>query len=39
MTLTLIKYEFQKKEPYGTKNTLKHFIGYNFDVILWNNVF
>ena len=29
MTLMLIKYQFQKKEPYGTKNSFKYFIGYN----------
>ena len=27
--LTLIKYQFPKKKPYGTKNALKYFIGYN----------
>ena len=29
MILMLIKYQFLKKEPYGTKNALKYFIGYN----------
>ena len=29
MTLMLIKYQFLKKGPYGTKNALKYFIRYN----------
>ena len=29
ITLMLIKYEFLKKEPHGTKNSFKYFIGYN----------
>ena len=29
MTLMLINDQFLKKEPYSTKNSFKHFIGYN----------
>ena len=29
MKLMLTKYQFQKKEPYGTNKSMKYFIGYN----------
>ena len=30
----LIKYYFLKNESYGTKNSLKYFIGYNDDDVI-----
>ena len=29
MTLMLIKYQFHERESYGTKKSLKYFIGYS----------
>ena len=34
MKFKLIKYQFQKKEPYGANNSIKYFIGYNDDDVI-----
>ena len=34
MKLMMTKYQFQKKDPYGTNKSITYFIGYNDDDVI-----